>query len=228
MPGIKDDMLPKLEVEPPSEDEVQAAFDAVLAETEREPSALERLRRLPTPVRAALGVLAGLAIVGGLVAMMGLRGDLAMIDQASFAAGVSALVVSSMLATVIALRGPHRAELGTGGWVLAAALIVLPGLSPLVPGLWEGMPEGPVGWGCLGVGSMATGVAAACVLLLSRWDAPGIRRLVFVGAGAGLMSFAAQQLFCAAGDVGHQLLGHSSLAAVGAIALIALRRVLIR
>ena len=226
MPGIKDDMLPKLDIQPPSDEEVQAAFDAVLAETEQDASSLERLRRLPTAARVAAAFLVSIVIAGGLVAMMGLRTDLGGLDKGPLAAGLIGLVGAALISTTAALRGPHRPGLGLRSWLLAGALIGVPALSPLVPGLWDGRP-GYAGWGCLMMGFIATGIGAAAIVVLSRW--PGeLSRMAFIAASGGLMAFAAQTLFCPCGDLDHQLLQHSSLALLAAVVLIGARRVLIR
>ena len=130
---------------------------------------------------------------------------------------------------IVAMRGPHQPELGRRAWMIAAALIVVPGLSPLVPGLWEGMPGSPpIALACLGMGFAAACLGAGALLLLSRWHGTSLSRVVLVGSSGGLMGFAAQALFCPAGGLAHQLIQHSSLALLAAIALLAARKVLIR
>lgn len=228
MPGIKDNMLPKLEVEPPDEAEVQAAFDALLAEASAEPSAIERLRQLPTPVRTSLGIAGCLAAAGGVVLFAGVRPDLGSIDGLGFALAVGGLVAASAAATISAMRGPHRAELGVRGWLLAAALIGGPAISPLIPGLWQGMNGAPDNFMCLGIGCMAAAAGCGAVLLLSRWAGSGLSRMALVGAGGGLAGFASQSLFCPSVELAHQLMQHSSLALIAAVALIAARKLLIR
>ncbi len=107
--------------------------------TDREPSALERLRALPSPARLLLGLNGALLL--GLVAVlgMGLRADIDRLQLARLVGSLGLLAVSTLAATAVALRGPERPPMTTAGRVAAGLVMALPFLTALIPGFWEGV-----------------------------------------------------------------------------------------
>lgn len=210
---------PSFPVEPP---DLETTLDAVLDEVARPPDAWTSLRALPTPVRVAVGVLVAVAFAAAVVAVLGPRTDLPQQLSSRFASGLVALGLGAITTAALALRGLHRPPLGRLGLAAGIVIPLLAMATPLIPGFWPGTGDHGLGLGCLAVGTLAAGIGGGALLGLARARALPVEQRALAGVAGGLLGFAMNEVWCAAGDVVHLMVGHASLAVVGAVVVASL------
>lgn len=187
-------------------DVVQATWDAPL-------TLRERLRRLPTPVRAAVVVVVACALLLGMDATIGLRDDLTAADRSRVYGSLVSVFALGTLALVIPLRGVYRPPLRPAVRLGLLALLGVPILIGLVPTWWTGRDLPPQDLvqahvACFLSGSVVAGVAASVTLLLDRSARIARWRVLAASAGGGLASFAVLGFHCYVGGMVHLALAH--------------------
>lgn len=170
-----------------------------------------------TPARRALGVgLVGLLCVL-LVAVQGVRSDLSSGEWVHFAIDAGPLVLTGLAATVFAL-GHRGVTWRMPGLVIAAAWLVMLASSVLAD--WPGVTGVPTKMDvyCFAMTSLLTVAAMLGLSWLDRAERPVVWRVGAAAAGAGLVAFVAQGVFCPGVDVDHMILGHGGASVVWAVA----------
>jgi hypothetical protein len=194
-----------------SEQDVMFADLAALT-VDKPPTLLDRMRETSTPMRVLAAVLAttGVACVG---VMLGLRPDLASADALRVGLLISALVGLIALTVAVALRGYHRKPLGPVAWVVIAAALGVPVILALFPDLWAtgAAAVAPGAHRCFGFGSAVGIPSGIMVWLFQRGDRVASWRLGAAACVGGLAGFAALQMHCPSHEIGHLLIGHTSV-----------------
>ena len=187
---------------------LDAIYDRVRADLDRERGPLGWLRARPTPLRAALVAAAALLSVAALVALSGRLAGFGA-RPVRQAAAVGGLALAFGLALRAALRPMHRPQ-----WRGGARALLLGGLLAFALGSIVVASDGTVGGGlggrCLVVGLVAGAPALLLTLLVLR--DPG-RGALFAGLAGGLTGSLAVQLVC----VGRQPLTHAVIEHFGVV-----------
>ncbi len=188
----------------------------VEADQAAEAGPLGRLLALPTPVRAALALLAGLPLAGWVVARFGVRADWSVYPAARMLVGAGGLLLLTVWNVVAALRGPHRPIHGLGRALLLAGLtcaaVVLFHAAPApyaTDPRWCPDPEHMVRE-CLTWGAALGLPVLLATLLLHRLATA--QAWLFAAAAGGLTANLVLQVHCPIVERDHVLLGHASLA----------------
>jgi hypothetical protein len=212
----------------------RAELDAVLGRLNADvfggrPSWRERLRSLPTWVRAS-GTAAFALLVGAVVlAALGLRPDLGAGSLVGEVATLALLAGLVALATAVGLRGTHQRPPGRLGFAVAATTLFAPVALGLAPDMF-GQAGGPLtladpGLGCLCLGLAAAAAVAVAAGLLQRGRSMAPWRLGAVAGAGGLVAFVATQLHCPSSDLLHRVVGHGGAGLVLFAVLMLTRRV---
>lgn len=180
-----------------------------------QPSARDRLVSLSTALRR--GIAAGVLLVAGatLVGAQGVREDLNSSGWALFALCGGLLAVVGGLGVFTALRSRARAPIPTWPWVPLTWAVLL-GWSAVGP--WPGMTGIPleIHIYCFEVTSTMVIGVSFLIALLERARRPVPWRVGLIAAGAGLIAFAFQSVFCPGIDLAHLVLGHGGAGIVWA------------
>ncbi|MEN0068489.1 MAG: hypothetical protein AAGA48_40590 [Myxococcota bacterium] len=170
----------------------------------------------PTGVRQLLGLL-GVGVVGLLlVAIQGIRSDLTTGEWQRFVINALPLVATGHAVSAFSLghRGNHRP---LPGLAVAAAWAVMIGSTLLDD--WPGVHGVPYSmhWWCFGMTSLATLVALVWLTWLERASKPVVWRVGSAAAGAGLVAYVFQSVFCPGVDPFHLLVGHGAASVIWAV-----------
>ncbi len=207
--------------------DLDALFDRIASETvDRRPTLRDRLLELATPLRVGLVLLAVLGLAAIVLGLFGVRPALSGPELWRFLALQGGVLGASLVGVALALRPTWRRPLGPLGWSVGLALVALPLLLSVVPGLWPGMarPVPAIADVMCGVAGLLVALPATAVVLLFERDrrTPAWRVLLAAGA-AGLAAFAMGQAHCPAVHPAHLLISHAGHGVLaGVVALLAL------
>lgn len=175
---------------------------------------------LATPWRRGLAVVGLLVVAWLLVVAQGVRTDLDDAGWFTFAAAGVPMGGVGLLAAAQALA--HRGRpIRLTWWAIGLAWVWMLGWSGLGP--WPGVTGVPAAMHlhCFGMTSVGAVLGTLWIGLLERAPGPVGWRWGLAAAGAGLVAFAAQSVFCPGIDLIHLLVGHGGASVVWALIAVA-------
>lgn len=215
---------------PLSDDDVDALFPKIAQATvDEDPGLIGWMRQCSTPLRVLMCGAVGVSLSGAVVAMVGLRSDLAAEGRAGMLLALGAMIGLGVGSTGLSLRGLHLRTRDGVAWLFASLVLLFPLVISLLLGQWAEAPSiyRVMPWlsGCFLLGVAVAALSGAAVLLLQRSRELLLWRVLAAAGAGGSAGFTTQSLFCPASDPWHLITAHGLVTIWTALALLIVQQV---